>query len=259
MPAELLASRHESALVLTLSNPGMKNALDAEVCAAAIEVLSTAERDDSIRAVVLTGAGDYFCSGSSLHQLLENRSKDQSVQAGFIDNVHSWIEAIHDCPKPVIAAIEGGAAGAGLSLALACDLIIAGNSAAFAMPNVRAGLTPEGAGAWLLCRSLPRQIAAEMLFEGTPLAATRLHAMGVVNRLAADNKALDAALDWADALGELAPNAIEQIKSLLAGIPQQSLDRHFDAEKQAFIESLFHHNSYEGIRAFLEQRKPNFK
>jgi enoyl-CoA hydratase/carnithine racemase len=138
-------------------------------------------------------------------------------------------------------------------------LIVCAASAAFAMPNARAGLTPEGAGTWLLCRSLPRQTAAELLFDGKPLAAARLHAMGVVNRLTAEGAALDTALDWADALVELAPNAIEQIKFLLGSAGGQAMDQHFESEKQAFIESLFHHNSHEGMRAFLEQRKPDFK
>ena len=125
MPAELLASRRDATLILTLSNPGAKNALHPDMYAAGIEALSTAERDPDIRAVVLTGAGDVFCAGGNLNRLLENRAKPPSVQAESIDQLHSWIEAIRDCNKPVIAAVEGPAAGAGFSLALACDLIVA--------------------------------------------------------------------------------------------------------------------------------------
>src|SRR3569623_1853513 len=181
MSAELQASRRDATLILTLSNPGARNALHPDMYAAAIETLSTAERDDSIRAVILTGADNFFCAGGNLHRLLEYRVKEQAAQEQAVDNLHGWIEAIQDCPKPVIAAVEGGAAGAGFSLALACDMIVCAASSAFAMPNVRAGLTPEGAGTWLLCRSLPRQLAAELLFDGKPLAATRLHAVGIVN------------------------------------------------------------------------------
>ncbi|HVL74632.1 MAG TPA: enoyl-CoA hydratase-related protein, partial [Noviherbaspirillum sp.] len=136
MSAELIAQRRDATLVLTISNPGARNALHPDMYAAAIETLTTAERDDSLRAVVLTGADQYFCAGGNLRRLLENRSKDPSEQAQSIDQLHGWIEAIRDCPKPVIAAVEGGAAGAGCSLALACDFIVAGQSAKFAMSYV---------------------------------------------------------------------------------------------------------------------------
>ena len=259
MPAELQASRRDATLILTLSNPGAKNALHPDLCAAAIEVLSTAERDDSVRAVVLTGADGYFCAGSSFNQLLDNRAKDRAIEAEFIDNLQGWIEAIQDCPKPVIAAVEGGAAGAGFSLALACDMIVASASAKFAMPNVSVALAPEGGAAWLLSRALPRQLMAEALFTGEALVATRLHELGVVNRIVAEGMALDAALDWSDRLAAQAPNVMEQIKTLTSRSFHQTLDQHFSEEKLAFIESLYHANGYEGIRAFFEQRKPLYK
>lgn len=259
MSAELKASRSEATLILTISNPGAKNALHPDMYAAAIETLSTAERDDTVRAVVLTGADQVFCSGGNLHRLLENRSKSPSVQAESIDNLHGWIEAIRDCPKPVIAAVEQTAAGAGFSLALACDLIVAGASAKFAMSHVRVGLTPDGGGSWFLARALPRQLAAELLLEGTPVGAPRLHELGVVNRVVADGDALAAALAWADALAALSPNAVERIKSLANEAAVNTLPGHFDSEKRHFIESLHHRDALEGISAFLEKRKPEFK
>ena len=259
MSAELQASRRDATLILTLSNPGAKNALHPDMYAAAIETLSTAERDDTIRAVVLTGADRFFCSGGNLHRLLENRSKDQSVQTESIDNLHGWIEAIRDCPKPVIAAVDGAAAGAGFSLALACDLIVAGASAKFVMANVKVGLTPDGGGSWFLARALPHQLATEIMIEGKPVSASRLHELGLVNRLVADGTALDAALDWADELAALSPNALERIKSLMHEAQHNTLARHFEAEKRHFIEILYHRDAQEGISAFLEKRKPHYK
>src|SRR3569832_2124696 len=129
MTAELQASRRDATLILTLSNPGAKNALHPDMYAAAVETLSTAERDDSIRAVILPGADNFFCSGG---------------------NLHGWIEAIGDCPNPVIAAVVGGAAGAGFSLALACDLIVAASSAKFSMSFVWVGLFLVCGGFWFL-------------------------------------------------------------------------------------------------------------
>ena len=259
MSAELQASRRDATLILTLSNPGAKNALHPDMYAAAIETLSTAERDDSIRAVILTGADNFFCAGGNLNRLLENRNKDQAEQADAIDHLHGWIEALRACPKPVIAAVEGTAAGAGFSLALACDLIVAGASAKFVMAYVKVGLTPDGGASWFLARALPRQLATEILIDGRPILAPRLHELGLVNKVVADGSALDAALAWADELAELSPNAVERIKSLIGEAQGNSLDRHFEAEKQNFVESLHHRDAQEGISAFLEKRKPLYK
>lgn len=259
MSAELKASRRDATLILTISNPGARNALHPDMYAAAIETLSTAERDDSVRAVVLTGADQFFCAGGNLNRLLENRSKDKSAQAESIDQLNGWIEAIRDCPKPVIAAVEGAAAGAGFSLALACDLIVAGVSAKFMMSYVRVGLTPDGAGSWFLTHALPRQLANEILIEGKPIFASRLYEFGVVNRLVADGAVLDTALGWADELAELSPNAVERIKSLGHDAQRNTLAQHFETEKRHFVESLHHRDAQEGITAFLETRKPHYK
>ena len=259
MSAELQASRQDATLILTLSNPGAKNALHPDMYAAAIETLSTAERDDSVRAVVLTGADQVFCSGGNLNRLLENRSKDPSVQAESIDNLHGWIEAIRDCPKPVIAAVEDTAAGAGFSLALACDFIVAGASAKFIMAYVKVGLTPDGGGSWFLTRALPRQLAAEMLLTGKPILAPRLQELGVINRVVADGTALTEALTWADELCALSPNAVERIKSLTHEAQENTLARHFESEKRHFVESLHHRDAQEGIAAFFDKRKPQYK
>ena len=259
MSAELKASRRDATLVLTLSHPGARNALHPDMAAAAIETLSTAERDDSVRVVVLTGADNFFCAGGNLNRLRENRGKDKSVQADSIDSLHGWIEAIRACPKPVIAAVEGAAAGAGFSLALACDLIVAGASAKFVMAYVRVGLTPDGGGSWFLTKALPRQLAAEILLEGKPILAPRLHDLGLVNRVVPDGGALDAAMTWADALADLSPNAVERIKSLINDAQVNSLSRHFEAEKYSFVDSLHHRDAQEGISAFLEKRKPHYK
>lgn len=259
MSAELQASRRDATLVLTLSNPGVRNVLHADMFAAAIETLSTAERDDTLRAVVLTGADGFFSAGGNLKGLLENRAREQAVQAESLDQLHSWIEAIRDCPKPVIAAVEGGAAGAGFSLALACDMIVAGASAKFLMAYVKAGLTPDAGATWFLTRALPRQLATEMLIEGKPVLAPRLAELGIVNKVVPDGTVLDAALNWADELAQLSPNAVERIKSLVREAEGNTLSRHLESEKLNFVESLYHEDANEGISAFLQKRKPVYK
>jgi enoyl-CoA hydratase/carnithine racemase len=259
MSAELKASRQDATLILTLSNPGAKNTIDAEMCAAAIETLTTAERDSEVRAVILTGADNFFCAGGNLNHILKNRERDQSIIINTIDNLHGLIEAIRDCPKPVIAAVEGAAAGAGFSIALACDMIVAGTTAQFLMSYVRVGLTTDGGASWFLTQSLPRQIATEILIEGKPIGASRLLELGIVNNVVNDGAALDAAIAWADDLAKLSPNAMEGIKSLVREATGNSLTQHFEMEKQNFIESLYHRDAQEGISAFLEKRTPQYK
>ncbi|WP_323121584.1 oxepin-CoA hydrolase, alternative type [Burkholderia alba] len=262
MSAELLAARppeSESTLVLTLSNPGARNALHPDMYAAGLEALNTAERDPAIRAVVLTGADHFFCAGGNLNRLLENRAKDPAMQAASIDLLAEWVTALHTSTKPVIAAVEGAAAGAGFSLALACDLIVAADDAKFLMSYARVGLTPDGGGSWFLARALPRALAAEILYEGKPVAAPRLHALGVVNRLAKPGAARDEAVGWADELGRISPHALTRIKSLLADAQTQPLAPHLIAERDNFVAALHHADALEGIRAFLDKRPPVYK
>jgi enoyl-CoA hydratase/carnithine racemase len=262
MTAELLAARpaeSETTLVLTLSNPGARNALHPDMYAAGIEAIETAERDASVRAIVLTGADQFFCAGGNLNRLLENRAKDPSVQARNIDLLGEWIATLQASTKPVIAAVEGTAAGAGFSLALACDLIVAADDAQFVMSYARVGLTPDGGGSWFLTRALPRQVATEVLLEGKPIGAARLHELGVVNRLAKPGAVRDAALAWADELARLSPNATTRIKALIGTAGTQPLDAHLATERDSFVASLHHRDALEGISAFLEKRAPLYK
>ena len=125
MTAELKSTSHGQTMVLTISNPEFRNALGPEIYAAGIEALGVAETSPEVRSVVIAGEGATFCAGGNLNRLLGNRQQPPDVQAQSIEGLHTWIEAIRTFPKPVIAAVEGAAAGAGFSLALACDLIVA--------------------------------------------------------------------------------------------------------------------------------------
>jgi enoyl-CoA hydratase/carnithine racemase len=233
MPAELQASRQDACLILTISNSGAGNMLHPDIYAAAIETLSTAERDDSVRTVILTGAGNTFCSGSA--RLTESGGRSDSLDA--LTALQGWIESILDCPKPVISAVEGMAAGAGFALALASDFIVAGNSAQFSMPSIKSSLTPD-TGSWFLAHALPRQMAAELLFGGKPVPAPRLHQMGVINRLANDGEALNTALAWAEEISTLSPDIIERIKGMLREARMQPLNHYMEIEQQNFMECL---------------------
>src|SRR5207249_3705226 len=123
---------------------GMRNALHPDIYRTGTEALNRAAEDPGIGAVVLAGEGGTFCSGGNLRRLKENRGKSASVQHESITGFHDWIRALRRCPKPIVAAVEGAAAGAGFSLALACDLIVAAREARFVMAYVKVGLSPDG-------------------------------------------------------------------------------------------------------------------
>ena len=156
MTSSLKSASDGQTLILTISNPDFKNALGSEMYAAGIEALDAAESNPDIRSVVITGEGNTFCAGGNLQRLLANRDQSKEVQAQSIDGLHTWIEAIRTHPKPVIAAVEGAAAGAGFSLALACDFCVAADNAVFVMAYSTVGLSPDGGGSWALGRTLPR-------------------------------------------------------------------------------------------------------
>lgn len=244
--------------LLTLSNPTLRNALSPAMYAAGIETLNHADASRDVRAVIITGEGETFCAGGNLQRLRYNRTQPQDVQASSIDGLHAWIEAIRACRKPVIAAVEGAAAGAGFSLALACDMIVASREAIFVMAYSTVGLSPDGGGSWQLARALPRQLATELLLTGDKITAERLHALGVVNQLTDIGQALSTALQLAEKLAARAPNVLASMKELIADAPEQSLADHLTAERDFFVKNLHHANGGEGIAAFLDKRKPKF-
>lgn len=258
MTAQLLSTSQGQTLILTLSNPEHRNALGPEMYAAGVEALNAAESNPDVRSIVITGEGSTFSAGGNLQRLQNNRQQPPEVQAQSIEGLHSWIEAIRTCPKPVIAAVEGPAAGAGFSLALACDLIVAARNSVFVMAYSGIALSPDGGGSWSLSRAVPRQLATELLMLGERMSAERLHALGVVNRLCQASDALSTALEVAESLNARAPNSMASIKELLLEADGSSLSEQLKRERDHFVRNLHHANAGIGISAFLNKQKPNY-
>jgi len=259
MTAQLLSTSFGQTLVLTLSNPEFRNALGPEMYAAGVEALSVAESSPDVRSVVITGANGIFCAGGNVQRLLSNRQLPPEHQTQSIEGLHNWIEAIRTFPKPVIAAVEGPAAGAGFSLALACDLIVAARNSVFVMAYSSIALSPDGGGSWSLARALPRQLASELLLFGERIGAERLQQLGLVNRLADAGQALQQALDWCEHLNARAPNALASIKELLNDADGSSLNAQLAREREHFVKNLHHLNAGIGIAAFLNKQKPHYE
>jgi enoyl-CoA hydratase/carnithine racemase len=256
--AQLLSTCEGQTLILTLSNPEFRNALGPEMYAAGVEALSVAESSPDVRTVVITGANGIFCAGGNLQRLQSNRQLPPEHQAQSIEGLHNWIEAIRTFPKPVIAAVEGPAAGAGFSLALACDMIVAARNSVFVMAYSSIALSPDGGGSWSLSRAVPRQLATELLMCGERMGAERLQQLGVVNRLADAGQALRQALELCEQLNARAPNALASIKELLGEADTSTLNAQLARERDHFVENLHHANAGIGISAFLNKQKPSY-
>ncbi|MBP2299062.1 oxepin-CoA hydrolase, alternative type [Azospirillum picis] len=257
MTGHMTVARQGRVMVLTMDDAATRNALGPDMMAAARDALVDAAADAGVGAVVLAGANGTFCSGGNLGRLLDNARADPGEIRANLESFHGWTRAMRACPKPVIAAVEGTAAGAGFSLALGCDLIVAAEDAAFTLAYVKVGLTPDGGGSAFLARAATPQLAAEIMFEGGRIGAKRLGQLAIVNRLVPPGTALAEATAWAARLAEGPTLAIGRAKRLIEsgfGPADEQLDR----EAALFAEALHGVEAAEGIAAFFEKRVPDY-
>lgn len=245
-------------LIVVNGNAAKRGALTPEYYAALIEATETA-RDPRIAAVILTAEGGFFCAGGDLTQLQTRKALPVPERAARIEGLHDVMRALRACPAPVIAAVEGGAAGAGLSLALACDFIIAGESAKFTASYVKAGLTPDGGLTAALARSLPRQLVNEMCLLARPMTAETLHRHGLVTAVSPDGGTLVDAQTLAGQLFKGPGGTMAEIKRLIVAAYEQDTAAQFNAERDTMSVIYDTPDPAEGIAAFLEKRSPKFR
>ncbi len=251
-------TRTDGVRILTLDGAATRNSIGPANYADLAAAVLDAGSDPAVRALVLTGAGGFFSSGGNVASLRASRSLPLSDVSRNTDLLGAMILALRACPKPVIAAIEGGAAGAGLALALACDMIAAAHDAKFTAAYVRIGLTPDGGTTHFLREALPRQLASEICLLGRPVEAGRLHAAGAINRLAPPGGALAAALELAQACAAGAAGAISVIKAEIEQAPRNGLAAQLDLEARHINAARYGDEAAEGLQAFLEKRQPRF-
>lgn len=256
--AALLARTEGAVRVLVNSNPAARNAITPALYDQLPAALLDAARDPAIGAIVLTGAGGYFCAGGDLRQLATRHELAPQERRARIERLHALVRALRACPKPVIAAVEGGAAGAGLSLALACDMLVTARDASFSMAYVKVGLSPDGGATAFLARFLSRQLLTELCLLGDRIDAQRLHALGAVNRLSEPGAALAEALELAARVTQGPHRAGARIKQLCENAGAASLEQQLDLEAQLMVQSQGDDEAREGIAAFFARRDPDF-
>ncbi len=265
----ILRSVEHGVLWLTLNRPDSGNALTPDQRDLLIDLLDDAGGDLGVRAVVLTAAGDkMFCPGADLRAPRpEAEARPEGAPDRAVGDVarmlrtgaQRLVAAVLDCEKPVVAAVNGTAAGIGAHLAFACDLVIAAEEAKFIEVFVRRGLVPDGGGAYLLPRIVGLQKAKELLFFGDDIPAEEALALGLVNRVVPRAQLADTTREWAERLARGPTKAL----SLAKWMVNRSLDvdRRTSLEEEAWAVELNFgtHDVAEGMTAFMERRDPEFK
>lgn len=245
-------------LVVVNDNPQRRNALTAGFYSGLRAALAQAAAEPRIAAVVVTGAEGFFCAGGDLTVLMTAPQMTHAQRQAAIEDLQSLVRAMIDCPRPVIAAVEGGAAGAGFSLALACDLVVAGRDARFTASYVNAGLIPDGGLSGSLTAALPPALVAELCLLGQPVGAERLAALGAINAAVEPGTALAAAEEIAVRLAQGPAGAQAAIKALLTGARAVLMEAQLDAEVEPMALALGSAEAAEGMAAFLGKRAPGF-
>jgi 2-(1,2-epoxy-1,2-dihydrophenyl)acetyl-CoA isomerase len=251
-------------LTITLNRPDSLNALNEQMSTELTAALRTAEREKQLRCVVITGAGRAFCSGQDVrivHERLAASDDPKPMDFGTLlrQRYNPVVNRIRALEKPVVAAVNGIAAGAGASLAFACDLRICAKSAAFMMAFVRIGLVPDMGATLTLLRHVGHARAAELCFLGEQLSADEALACGLVNRVIDDKQFPPAVKDLAARLAELPTRAIGLTKRALNRAWTASLDDQLEYE--AFLQDTASRTAdhREGVAAFIEKREAKFE
>ncbi|MFA7438270.1 enoyl-CoA hydratase/isomerase family protein [Castellaniella sp.] len=241
--------------VLTLSRVHKHNAIDPATSDRMAECLNTLERDDQVRCIVLTGAGDKaFCAGADIIELLPHLRS--SMAAGTYDPQFCGVTHRSVTSKPLLAAINGVALGGGLELALACDLRIASSNARFGLPEITVGVLAGGGGCTRLPRTIPSALAAEMILTGRSIDAERALQAGLISEITTPETLLERALDMAQTIAARAPRAVRACTRLLRHPRYTALAEDLALETREFAAVLQTRDADEGIRAFAEKRVP---
>jgi enoyl-CoA hydratase len=239
-------------LVATIDRPDVRNALDFETAAGIAAAIDQLEQDDSLRAGILTGGGGYFCAGMDLGAF-QRGDVPYVAERGIFGLINKPPE------KPLIAAVEGGALAGGFELMLACDMVVAGSSAQFGIPEVRRGLVAAAGALLELPRRVPPPIAAELALTGKPIGSPRAAELGLVNRVTADGDALPASLTLAHVIAANAPLAVMASKRVLAETGNWAPEERWSRQGEIVSSVLTSEDAREGARAFLETREPRWR
>lgn len=246
--------------VLTLDRPDVLNAFNDEMGAAALKAVEEAAADPAVRCIVITGAGRAFSAGEDLGALADGYKRGEAPPLGdtLVNRYNPLVRAITSAPKPVVAAVNGVAAGAGASVALACDHIVAVDSAKLILAFIKVGLVPDSGAVWFLAKALGTARAYRLAVTGDPITAEAGHELGLIDQVADPDGFEDAWRSFAARLAAGPTKAYELTKKLAYDATHVSLDEQLQAEVDAQTQAGRSADHLEGVTAFFEKRAPNF-
>lgn len=256
----LLENREGSVVTLTLNRPERLNALDSYLPVALSETLTRIEADASVHVVVLTGAGRAFCAGGDLSVISKGREKDDVTELGPI--LRSGMQAVlkmRSMPQPVVAAVNGAAAGAGMNLALAADIRVCTEEAVFGQNFAKVGLFPDYGGTFFLPQLVGPAIAAELFYTGEMIDAKTAFRLGIVNHVFPVAQFADGVRELAQKIAKGPQVSIRATKEVLFARDREMLVIALEREVEQQLKCFHSHDCREGIRAFLEKRAPKFQ
>ncbi|EIZ77811.1 enoyl- hydratase isomerase [Novosphingobium sp. Rr 2-17] len=244
----------DAVLLLRLNRPEKRNALATDLLSRVADALDKAAVDPEVRTVVITGSERFFAAGADIKELA---SRDTG--GALADPRPAIWSRIRGFAKPLIAAVEGWSLGAGNELVMCCDLVVAGTSALFGQPETNLGIIPGAGGTAILPRIVGRTRAMEMVLLGDPMTASEAHQAGLVSTVVEDGQSLHVSLDLAKRISSRAPLAMQQAKAMVRATFEMPLAAHMALERQAFSALFGTTDKREGVTAFLEKRKPEWK
>jgi len=253
---EILLHRTDNGVVtVTLNRPRVKNAIVPSMWEELRRIFQDVTQSESDRVLIVTGSGDAFCAGA---QLSDDMNRDVHP-LNSMHPVNAAALALHDVSKPTIAKVNGDAVGAGMNLALGCDLIVAGERARFSEIFARRALSIDFGGSWLLPRLVGLHKAKEIALFGDIIGADEAERLGIVNRVVSDDELDGVVAEWADRLAAGPPLALQMTKRMLSNAFSLSLAEALNAEAAAQTVNFGSKDTKEGVLAFLEKRAPVFR
>lgn len=261
MPDEpVLLKRDGTVATLVLNRPEKLNALDESEVRGLASAMAEVGREPEIRVVVITGAGRGFCAGGDLPTMVDLKTNHHSATfRKYLEAGHELVREIRRLPKPVLASVNGPAAGAGVNLALACDLRVASDQATFTQAFLRLGLHPDWGGTFFLARLVGIGRAVEMFFLSEPVKAEEALRIGLVNSVVPRDRLEEETRRFAERLAAAAPLPFGLLKQTLYERLETQLDSMMEHEVAAQMKCFESEDFMEGLRAFFEKRAPNFR
>jgi enoyl-CoA hydratase len=240
--------------LITLNRPKALNALNNRLMNEVMDALETFDSQEDIGAMVITGNEKAFAAGADIKEMADKSSTEMRN-----NDYTSVFDRIRSIRKPVIAAVSGWALGAGCEVAMSCDMIIASESARFGQPEITIGVIPGAGGTQRLARAVGKAIAMEMILDNRTLTVQEAYQFGLVNRIVPVETYLEEALKLAEEIASRAPLAVRAAKRMINQVYEESLSAGLDAEKQEFYDLFSSEDQKEGMQAFVEKRKPQWK